>query len=80
MHHVKYFKDLFKSIRDYRNVLLLSFLNENDVDVLHECVLLKNGFNRLRIDFKNILSEQTEECFACRNNEEESSIEKKFLN
>ena len=36
------------------------FLIENDVDVLHECGLLKSDINCLYKEFKNIILEQNE--------------------
>ena len=47
MDHVKYFKDLFEFIPDYRKIVLLMFLNENDSAFLHECGFLKDDNNRL---------------------------------
>ena len=37
MDNIKYFKDLFESILDYREIVLLVFLIENDVDLIIEC-------------------------------------------
>ena len=41
MVHVNYFEDLFESIPDYRKIILLMCLIENDVDLLTECGLTK---------------------------------------
>ena len=37
MNHVKQFRDFFKSIPDYRKLVLLKFAIKNDVDMLCEC-------------------------------------------
>ena len=44
---VIYFKDLFESTPDYKKIVLLMFLIENDVDYLYECGFLKVDFNFL---------------------------------
>ena len=53
MHHGNYFKDLFDTIPDYRKIVLLLFLIENDVDLLTEIGLLKHDINRVCVEFKN---------------------------
>ena len=42
MDNKKYFEDLFESIPDYRDVVLLMFLIKNDVDLLQE-----GGFSKM---------------------------------
>ena len=37
MDHVKYFKDLFESIPDYRKIALFKNFNKNDDAFLKEC-------------------------------------------
>ena len=37
MDHKYYFKDLFESIPNYRKIVSLTFLIENDVDLPTEC-------------------------------------------
>ena len=61
MNFENYFKDTFESIPDYRNIVLLFFLNRNDKDLLEECGFLKNDSNRLSKEYKNILMEQDEQ-------------------
>ena len=74
-----YFKDLFESINDYKKIVLLIFLIQNDKNLLNEVGFSKNDINQLNIEFKNILLEQNEEYLDYIRNEEESILEK-FLN
>ena len=47
MSYIKYFKDVFESIPDYRKIVVLIFLIKNDVNLLNNCGFLKNDKNRL---------------------------------
>ena len=76
MDNINYFRDLFESIPDYRKIVLLIFLIQNDKNLLKEIGFSKNDINRLSIEFKNILIEQHEEWLDYIKNEEESIIEK----
>ena len=76
MDHVNIFKDLLKSIPDFRKVVLLLFLIKNDVDLLQECGFLKNDINCLCLEFENVLMEQNEEPLDYIQSEEEPIIEK----
>ena len=76
MNNINYFKDIIESIPDYRKIVLLIFLIQNDKNFLKEIGFSKNDINRLSIDFKNILIEQHEEWLDYIKNEEESIIEK----
>ena len=76
MKYVSYFEDLFKSIHDYRKIVLLIFLNKDDKNFLREIDFSERDINRLNLEFKNILIEQHEEYVAYIKNEEESIIEK----
>ena len=76
MNNINYFKDIIESIPDYRKVVLLIFLIQNDKNLLKEIGFSKNDINRLSIEFKNILIEQHEEWLDYIKNEEESIIEK----
>ena len=72
----KYFKDLFESIPDYRKVVLLLFLIQNDKNLLKE-----NGFsiidlNLLNLEFKKILLKGHEEYLGYVKDHEESILEK----
>ena len=79
MDNVNYFKDLFESIPDYRKIVVLIFLIQNDKNLLHEVGFSQRDFNRLSLEFKNILLEEFEEYLSYIKNEEESVLEK-FLN
>ena len=79
MNNKNYFTDLFESLPDYKNIVLLMFLIKNDVDFLYECGFLKGGINYLYKEFKNILLELNEENLDCIKNLEESILEM-FLN
>ena len=61
MNYENYFKDMFESMPDYRKLVLLIFLNKNDVDQLNEYGYSKNDINRLNEEFKKISMEQNEE-------------------
>ena len=76
MNYENYFKDMFESFPDYRKIVLLFFLIQNDKDLLKECGFLKNDVHRLSLEFKNILMEENEEYLDGIKNEEVSIIEK----
>ena len=76
MNDINYFKDIIESIPNYRKIVLLIFLIQNDKNLLKEIGISKNDINRLSIEFKNILIEQHEEWLDYIKNEEESIIEK----
>ena len=61
MDQINSFKDMFKSIPDYRTIVLLKFLIQNDKDLSKECGFLKNDVHRSSLEFGNFLSEQNEE-------------------
>ena len=79
MDNVNYFKDLFESIPDYRNIVILMFLTKIDNDLITECGFLKSDMNCPGLDFKNILIEQNEEYLDHYKNEEKS-INERILN
>ena len=79
MNNENYFKDIFESIHDYKKLVLLIFLIQNNKNLLHEVCFSQRDINRLSIEFKNILIEQHEEWLDYIKNEEESILEK-FLN
>ena len=79
MNNVNYFKDLFESITDYRKIVLLIFLIQNDKNLLKEIGFSKNDINLLNLEFKNIIIEEFENYLEYIKNEEESILEK-FLN
>ena len=76
MNNSNYFKDIFKSIPDYRKKVLLIYLIQNDKNLLKEIGFSKNDINNLNSEFKNILSEKYEDYLDYIKNEEKSIIEK----
>ena len=79
MIYENYFKDLFQSIPDYKKVVLLKFLNQNDKNLLREIGCNKNDINRLGLELKKILIEEHENYLDYIKDQEESIFEK-FLN
>ena len=75
MNNVNYLKDLFESIPNYKNIVLLMFLVKNDVNFLYECGFLRGDINFLYKELKNILLELNEEYLDHIKNEEEAIIE-----
>ena len=71
-----YFKDIFESIHDYRKLVLLIFLIQNDENLIKEIGFSKNDINLLNLEFKNILLEENEDYLSYMKNEEESLLEK----
>ena len=76
---MNYFKDIFDSITDYRKIVLLIFLIQNDKNLLKEIGFSKNDINLLNLEFKNILIEEFENYLDYIKDQEESILEK-FLN
>ena len=79
MDNENYFKDIFESIHDYKKIVLLIFLIQNDKNLLKEIEFSENDINLLNLEFKKILLEEFEEYLSYIKNEEESILEK-FLN
>ena len=79
MNNVNYFRDIFESIRDYKKIVLLIFLIQNDKNLLKEIGFSKNDINLLNLEFKNILLEEFENYLDYIKDQEESILEK-FLN
>ena len=76
MNNVNYFKDIFESIHDYRKIVLLIFLIQNDKNLLKEIGFSKNNINLLNLEFKNILLEEYENYLYYIKDQEESILEK----
>ena len=74
--YMKYFKDLFQSVPDYRKIVLIIFLIQNDKNLLKETGFSKSDINLLNLEFKNILLEQHEEYLDFVENQDESILEK----
>ena len=79
MNYENYFKEIFKSIPDYKKTVLLIFLIQNDKKLLQGIGFSKKDINRLNFDFKNFLMNEFEEFLDCIKDQEESVLEK-FLN
>ena len=79
MNSVNCFKDLFESIPEYKKIVLIMFLNKNDVNFLNECGFLKGDITFLHKEFKIILLELNEEYLDHIKKQEESILET-FLN
>ena len=47
-----YFKDMLKSIPEYRKIVLMKFLIKDDKNLLKGCGFLKSDINRLNLEFK----------------------------
>ena len=58
MNYENYFKEFSESTEDYRKKVFLTFLIQNDENLLHEIGFSAHDVNQLNIDFKNILIEQ----------------------
>ena len=76
MTNSNYFSDIFESIHDYRKIVLLIFLIQNDKNLLNEIGFSQRDINRLSIEFKNILLEEFENYMDYIKNEEEAILEK----
>ena len=76
MNNVNYFKDLFESVHDYKKIVMLIFLIQNDKNLLKEIGFSKNDINLLILQFKNILIEQNEDFLSYIKNQKESIIER----
>ena len=76
MDNINYFKDIFESIHDYKKIVLLIFLNQNDKNLLKEIGFSKNDINLLNLEFQNHLIEQNEDFLSYIKNQEESIIER----
>ena len=69
------FTDLFESIPDYKQIVLLMLLFKNDVIFLYECGCLKGDINFLYKEFKKKLLELNEDYLDHYKNQEESFLE-----
>ena len=57
MNYENYFNDIFESIPDYRKIVLIMFLIENDSDLLKECgfsnMILFDYLKNLKLSYLN---------------------------
>ena len=79
MNNSNYFRDIFESITDYRKIVLLIFLIQNDKNLLKEIGFSKNDINLIKLEFKNILLEEFGNYLDYIKDREESILEN-FLN
>ena len=79
MDKLNYFKELFISISDYRKIVLLIFLIQNDKCLLKEIGFSKSDIIRLKLEFKNFLLGEQEDYLDYIKDQEEYVLEK-FLN
>ena len=75
MNNINFFTDLFESIPDFKKIVLLMFLNKNDVNLFYKCRFLKGDINFLYKEFENKLLECKEENLDHIKNQEESFLE-----
>ena len=76
MDNINYLKDIFESIHDYKKIVLLIFLIQNDKNLLKEMGFSENDFSLSNLEFKKILIEQNEDFLSYIKNHEESITEK----
>ena len=79
MKYENFFKDSFESIPHYKKIVFFLFLFQNDKDFLREVGFSESDFNRLNLEFKNILMEEHEEYLEYVKDLEDSFVER-FLN
>ena len=79
MNNINYLKDIFESIHDYKKIVFLIFLIQNNKDLLKEIGFNENDITLLNKEFENILMSQNDDLLSYIKNQEESIIEKVFL-
>ena len=78
MNYENYFKDMFESIPDYTERVLLKLSIKNDEDSIKECGLFRSHITRLNKEYKYILMEQIEKNFDHIKNQEDT-VKERFL-
>ena len=78
MNNSNYFKEIFESIPDYRKIILLIFLIQNDKNLLKEIGFSKKDIILLKLELKNILLGEFENYLDYIKDQEESILEKFF--
>ena len=76
MNNSNFFEDIFESIADYRKIVILIFLIQNDSDLLREVGFSERDINRLNDEIKNLLIEKHEEYLGYVKDQKESILEK----
>ena len=74
MNNVNYFKELFESIPNYKKIVLLMFLIQNDKNLLKEIGFSKTDINLLNLECKNISLEEFEDYLDHIKSQEESIV------
>ena len=74
MNNSKFFRDIFESITDYRKIVLLIFLIQNDKNLIKEIGFSKNDIKLLNLEFKTILLEEFENYLDYIKDQEESIL------
>ena len=76
MDNLIYFQDLFESIPDYRNLVLVIFLIQNVKKLLLEAGFSERDIIRLNLEFEDILIGEYENYLDFVEDQEESILEK----
>ena len=74
MNYENFFYDIFEPIPDYKKIVLLLFLFQNDRKLLHEIGFSEHDIDRLNLVFKKNFIEHHEEYLEYVKNEEEPVI------
>ena len=75
MNNSDYFKDIIESIPNYRKIVLLIYLIQNDKRLLEEIGFSKKIINSLNLEFNNVLINKFDEYLSYIKNQEESNLE-----
>ena len=75
MNNSHYFKDIIESIPNYRKIVLLIYLIQNDKRLLEEIGFSKKIINSLNLEFNNVLINKFDEYLSYIKNQEESNLE-----
>ena len=79
MNFENFFKDMFESIPEYREIVSIKYISKKDENLLREISFSELEINCFYLEFKFLLIEQHEKYMGYDKSEEESVIEK-FLN
>ena len=75
MNNSDYFKDIVESIPNYRKIVVLIYLIQNDKRLLEEIGFSKKIINSLNLEFNNVLINKFDEYLSYIKNQEESNLE-----
>ena len=76
MNYENYFKDMFESIPEYREIVSIKYIFRKDKNLLREVSFSELDINRFYLEFETLLIEQHEKYMGYDKSEEESVIEK----